>query len=188
MKLRIIAGDLKGRIITLPEKSVRFRPTQGRVRQALAEILKKQIPGAIVADLCAGSGAFGFECLSRGAREAHFVEHDRILARRISEFIKRFGLEKRAMVHVQDVRHFSMTCKSSFDIIFYDPPYAENELAGLLPQILELLSPQGTLLHERAAGKKGAETAQTAFDSTRYFHETRNYGDTGTDFYTRRNA
>ena len=186
MKLRVIAGDLKGRIITLPEKSVWFRPTQGRVRQALAEILKEKIPGAVVADLCAGSGAFGFECLSRGAREAHFVEHDRILAHNVSEFIKRFGLEKCAIVHVQDVRHYGMTCKSSFDIIFYDPPYADNELAGLLPQILELLSPQGTLLYERTAGKKDTET-QTAFDGTRYSHETRNYGDTGVDIYTRRN-
>jgi N6-adenine-specific methylase len=81
-----------------------------------------------------------------------------------------------------------MTCKSSYDIIFYDPPYADKELAGLLPQILELLAPGGTLIYERATVKAGAETALTPFDSNRYSCENRVYGDTRADFYTRRNA
>ena len=188
MKLRIISGDLKGRFITLPDKKVRFRPTQDRVRQSLAETIKDKIPGAVVADLCAGSGAYGFECLSRGAREAHFIEQDRISARNISDFIQRFGLEQRAGVFVQDVRRFVMTCTSAYDIIFYDPPYNDEALAGLLPKILELLSSEGTLIHERANEKGRVETAQTLFDSNRYSCENRVYGDTRADFYTRRNA
>ena len=157
MKLRIISGGLKGRFITLPDKKVRFRPTQERVRQALAESLKEKIPEAIMADLCAGSGAFGFECLSRGAREAHFVERDRISAQNISDCIERFGLGRRAGVFVRDVRQYIMTCTTIYDIIFYDPPYGDETLAGLLPDILKLLSSGGTLVHERANVKKNDE-------------------------------
>jgi 16S rRNA (guanine966-N2)-methyltransferase len=188
MKLRIISGHLKGRFISLSDKSVRFRPTQERVRQALAEIIKQKIPGAAVADLCAGSGAFGLECLSRGAREAHFVEQDRVLARNISDYIERFGLGNRAVVFARDARRYVMTCTAAYDIIFYDPPYGDAALAGLLPCIMELLSPGGVLVHERAAGKERAETGQNPFDDNRFSRESRVYGDTRADFYTRRNA
>ena len=81
-----------------------------------------------------------------------------------------------------------MTCTSAYDIIFYDPPYNDEALAGLLPKILELLSSGGTLIHERANVKKSVETEQPPIDHERFSCENRVYGDTRADFYTRRNA
>jgi 16S rRNA (guanine966-N2)-methyltransferase len=188
MKLRIIAGTLRGRIITLSDKSARFRPTKDRVRQSLAETIKQRLPGSAVADLCAGSGAFGIECLSRGAARTQFVEHDRVLAEGISKHIERFGLTSRSSVFMMDVKRFITLCKDAFDIIFFDPPYADGELAELAPGILGLLTPEGLLLHERASGKEDAEHSEIIVGGARFFCECRRYGDTSVDFYSRRTA
>jgi 16S rRNA (guanine966-N2)-methyltransferase len=188
MKLRIIAGTLRGRTITLSDKSARFRPTKDRVRQSLAETIKQRLPGARVADLCAGSGAFGIECLSRGAARAQFIEHDRVLAESISTHIKRFGLTSRSGVFTTDVKRFVTICKDLFDIIFFDPPYADGGLAELVPGILGLLAPEGLLLHERAAGKEDVERPEMIVGGARFFCECRRYGDTSVDFYSRHTA
>ena len=188
MKLRIIAGTLRGRTITLSDRSARFRPTKDRVRQSLAETIKQRLPGALVADLCAGSGAFGIECLSRGAARAQFIEHDRVLAEGISKHIERFGLSSRSGVFTTDVKRFITVCKDMFDVIFFDPPYADGELALLIPGILGLLAPEGLLLHERAAGKEDAEHSEIVDSGLRFFRESRRYGDTRVDFYSRRTA
>src|SRR5438045_9753157 len=72
--LRIIAGEFKGRRLKVPSgRSV--RPTGERVREAWFSILQQFIPGAGVLDLFAGSGALGFEALSRGAVAVDFVEN-----------------------------------------------------------------------------------------------------------------
>ena len=65
--MKIIAGEYKGRIIEMPDG---IRPTSGKVREALFEILKNQIEGAKFLDLYCGSGAIGIEALSRGAENA----------------------------------------------------------------------------------------------------------------------
>ncbi|MBN2188552.1 MAG: RsmD family RNA methyltransferase, partial [Chitinispirillaceae bacterium] len=77
MRLRIIAGVLRGRILQCPGRQLAFRPTLERTRTAMADMLQPRIGGSITADLCAGSGAFGFEMLSRGAARVDFIENDR---------------------------------------------------------------------------------------------------------------
>ena len=106
MKLRIISGEFKGRYLTLPDRRIKFRPTQQRVRQALVEIVKDRIPGAIAADVCAGSGAFGMELLSRGAQTVHFIEHDRLYGQTIAGYAKSLGVEERCRIFIEDARRF----------------------------------------------------------------------------------
>ena len=88
MRLRITSGYLKGRYINVP-KSELVRPTTERVRETLFNVLNNKISfdGIKVLDIYSGSGALGFECLSRGAGEIHFVEQNSTIYRTLEENI-----------------------------------------------------------------------------------------------------
>jgi 16S rRNA (guanine966-N2)-methyltransferase len=185
MKLRIVAGALGGRYITV-DKNARasdFRPTQQRVRQAVSETIKMRIPGATVVDLCAGSGAFGFEMASRGAATVHFVESDRDRARCITKHIDLFGLQKACRVVPADVRTFVRSAREAYDIVFYDPAYGDAGLAALAGSLTALVSENGILIYERDIS---AVPPPHAFDHAGFVRETRTYGDTAVEFVTRK--
>jgi 16S rRNA (guanine966-N2)-methyltransferase len=185
MRLRIVAGTLGGRYITLDKKarSSDFRPTQERVRQAVSETIKLRIPGATVVDLCAGSGAFGFEMASRGAGQVLFVESDRARARCISRHIELFGLEMACRVLSADVRTFMRSATSTYDIVLYDPPYGDKGLAALAGTLLGLVSENGVLVYERDISHM---PSAEAFPPAAFGRETRTYGDTAVEFITRK--
>jgi 16S rRNA (guanine966-N2)-methyltransferase len=182
MKLRIISGTLSRRYITIDKSASQFRPTQERVRQAAAETLKPRLPGSRAADVCAGSGAFGIELLSRGARHVDFVETDRVRCRIIETHCAAFGVGERCTVIPQDVRRYLGICRSDYDIIFYDPPYEDAALAALVPDLGKLLAPGGVLVYER---DKSGTPQGDRLPSTEYIVDLRNYGDTVVEFITR---
>ena len=128
MKLRIVSGTLRGRYLTLSDTWAKFRPTQERVRQSVMEIIKDRIPGAMAADLCAGSGAFGFELLSRGALSVDFVERDRKCGMKILEHAGALHCDGQCRTSIEDVRRFITRSRGGYDIIFYDPPYEDRSL------------------------------------------------------------
>ena len=148
MKLRIIAGQLKRRTIVLPKSASRFRPTKDIVREAVASMLGRSVQGAVVADMCAGSGAFGFEMISRGAQTVHFVEINRERCRGIASHAHRFDVESRCTISAVDIRSYLKACSLLFDIIYYDPPYDSEELVALIPDILPLLAKKGMMIFE----------------------------------------
>lgn len=169
--MRIIAGKFKNRLIKSP-KGTATRPTTERLREAVFNICQADIEGARFLDLFAGSGAMGFEALSRGAKEAVFLDRDRESVRCIQENIKALGLETQTKVLSGDfikllngiARHLEQ-----FEVIYADPPYkAENvganservpyslQLLHLLDQ-LPLLAPQGYFFLEEAANFTFAE-------------------------------
>ena len=78
--MRIIGGKARGRRLQVPKSGV--RPTPDRVREALCSMLGSEIPDANILDLFAGSGAFGLECLSRGAAALDTAARSRADARR----------------------------------------------------------------------------------------------------------
>jgi 16S rRNA (guanine966-N2)-methyltransferase len=179
MKLRIISGKLKGRYITLSDKCVRFRPTQEIVRQAVAEIIKNDIRNATAADICAGSGAFGFELISRSAGTVHFIEQDRVLAQKISDQAEKFAVNSQCRIIREDVCGFVQRKTFTYNIIFYDPPYENESLKLAVPQLLKLLSLHGVLIYEHAAG-------DAAVNAPDFLMEPRQYGKTVVDFFRRR--
>lgn len=183
MKLRIIAGVLGRRMITVERSAQEFRPTQERIRQAAAETLKPRIPGARAADLCAGSGAFGIELVSRGAASVDFVEDNPARARSILKQCEAFGIGRQCSVVTRDVRGFDACAgragNGGYDIVFYDPPYNEPALAALVPALCGLLAPGGVLVYERA--KSGTPQGELLGGSG-YDVETRTYGDTAVEF------
>jgi len=181
MKLRIISGELKGRYILVPDDAG-FRPTLERTRESVAEILKKRLKSGVkAADFCAGSGAFGFEMLSRGAVSVDFVEKERAAALRISENAKRIGVEERVNVICSDINKFIDNRAAFYNVIFYDPPYDDEKLAQLVPELLELLKDGGVLVYERK--RRLGEKKIIAVDSEKNMFDARIFSDTVVEFY-----
>lgn len=121
--MRIVAGAWRGRLIKAPPGDS-VRPTGDRVREAWMSIVNASLPDAKVLDLFAGSGALGLESLSRGAREAHFVESAARSLEVISRNIETLGAGGRAVVHRADALKFlDKLGDEHFDIAFADPPY-----------------------------------------------------------------
>jgi 16S rRNA (guanine966-N2)-methyltransferase len=182
MKLRIVGGRLGRRVLTIPRAGEQFRPTLEKNRASLAEIVKDIVSGAAVADLCAGSGAMGFELLSRGAKTVHFVENDRTRAKLITEHCTLFGVTISCRVFCDDIRRFIDGFPCTYDIIFFDPPYEDPVLPEVVPLLADGLAKGGLLMYERRKKSPGAVLPSTCpLKLTR----TRIFGDTAVDFYNR---
>jgi len=97
-KVRIIAGDWRGRRLEFAGEP-HLRPTPDRVRETLFNWLQPAIGGAVCLDLFAGSGALGFEALSRGAAHATLVDADARVCAQIRREAKRFGAQGIEVVH-----------------------------------------------------------------------------------------
>jgi 16S rRNA (guanine966-N2)-methyltransferase len=129
--VRIVAGKWRGRRIAAPDDD-RVRPTADRVREAWASIVSPWLPEARVLDLFAGSGALGFEALSRGAAEAHFVELSPAALRCIGENAETLGAGAAAVIHRGDALRFAAGLDAhAYDIAFADPPYGQELATGL---------------------------------------------------------
>jgi len=129
--LRIIAGEFKGRRIKTPTTN-KVRPTSDRVREAWFSILQQSIPAARVLDLFAGSGALGFEALSRGAVSVDFVETHRVSLTALRSNIEALQVEDRVTIHRMDAVRFAERLQpAQYDVAFADPPYATDEAERL---------------------------------------------------------
>jgi 16S rRNA (guanine966-N2)-methyltransferase len=121
--MRVVAGIYKGRRLQAPP-GVDTRPTADRVREALFSILGDRVHDARVLDLFAGSGALGIEALSRGAREATFVDNAAPAIRAIGTNLEALGAD--AQVVRAEARRFVGGASRSgrqYDLVFLDPPY-----------------------------------------------------------------
>lgn len=151
--MRVIAGKSKGIQLKTPE-GVLTRPTTDRVKEALFSILQFELPGAKVLDLFAGTGQLGIEALSRGAKEAVFVDAREDACRLVRENLRRTGLYGKVLRN--DYQSFLSGCREAFDIIFLDPPYAEVFLETAIKRITEIdiLQSGGIIATERPLGKE----------------------------------
>jgi len=131
--LRIIGGEWRGRRIRFPGKGG-VRPTPDRVRETLFNWLAPTVPGSRCLDLFAGSGALGFEALSRGAEFATFIERDRGNAARLRETVALLAPGRAAVVQA-DALAWLAGPPAAHDIVFLDPPFD----AGLLAESMRLL-------------------------------------------------
>jgi 16S rRNA (guanine966-N2)-methyltransferase len=151
--MRISGGIAKGRTIrtkrlfSKASKAEELRPTSSKVREALFDIIRDRIEGAIFVDLYAGTGTVGLESLSRGAREAIFVEPTRLRADAIEETGVQFGFRDKITVVEGTAEGFlkkASTEKKRFDIFFVDPPYFSEEIMKILPLIFKRKLPELT--------------------------------------------
>jgi 16S rRNA (guanine966-N2)-methyltransferase len=148
-RVRIIGGRWRGRNLTIPE-SAAVRPTPNRARETLFNWLAPVISGARCLDVYAGTGALGFEALSRGASQVCFIERDAALATAIKRRAAELGADpEAARVVEQDAEQFlGRASEARFEIAFLDPPYA-TELAPLLALLKHWLAPQALVYVER---------------------------------------
>lgn len=132
-KIRIIGGKWRGRKLPVPALPG-LRPTPDRVRVTLFNWLQPMIEGAVCLDLFAGTGALGFEAMSRGAARVVMVEQDPRLARGIEE--QRLHLDCAAIEIIQaDALTWLNATNEVFDLVFLDPPFRKN-LIGPTCEIL----------------------------------------------------
>lgn len=121
-RLRIIGGDYRRRLLPVLD-SPGLRPTPDRVRETLFNWLTAALPGARVLDLFAGTGALGLEALSRGAREATFVERDARVAAQLRENLATLGADTQARVVGADAASFLAGPAAPCSLVFLDPPF-----------------------------------------------------------------
>jgi 16S rRNA (guanine966-N2)-methyltransferase len=158
--VRIVAGRWRGRTIDAPAGQ-NVRPTLDRVREAWMSILQKDLPGARVLDLFAGSGALGLEALSRGAVSADFVEKNAAGLRSLRANIEKLDAGDEATVHRAEAIQFAESLPAgAYDVAFADPPYSGSGAVMLASRWLQV--PFATVLSiEHAASTTmppGAET------------------------------
>jgi 16S rRNA (guanine966-N2)-methyltransferase len=151
-ELRIIAGALRGRRWRVPDVEG-LRPTPDRVRETLFNWLAPHIAGRRVLDLFAGSGALGFEALSRGAASATLVEQDRRALAALRETAQRFGLATARIEAAEALAFLGMQPAGAFDLAFLDPPFQSGLLGPALQRIGRrgLIAPGGFCYVEQPA-------------------------------------
>ena len=166
--MRIVAGSLKGRAIVAPEGQG-TRPTSDRARQAIFNVLEHAawaedvLDGARVIDLYAGSGALGYEAISRGAAFCLFVETDDGARGAIRENMDAYGLFGRTRVHrrsATDLGPRPGSAGEAFTLAFLDPPYAKGLGEQTLAKLLEgnWLAPEAVVIFERGSDEPEIET------------------------------
>jgi 16S rRNA (guanine966-N2)-methyltransferase len=138
--VRVVGGEARGRRLTAPPGRG-TRPTTDRAREAIFDMLGSldAVEGADVVDLFSGSGALGIEALSRGARSAVFVEHDRDAAGYIRANLAATGLAgPNARVVTADVLRWLDTA-SPCSLALVDPPFAFDHWALILERLAPLV-------------------------------------------------
>ena len=179
----ITAGQFKGRRLVAPST---IRATEAKVRQALFNILGSFIEDARVLDGFAGSGACGFEALSRGAAFVAFMESDAEAVVSIRDNLARFGValprEAWRVVHLEVERGLRELAKTEppFEVVIFDPPYRTEEGKKALNALVDcaMLAPNGIVAvehHQRTELPQGIGPLQQC--------KRHRYGDTVLSFY-----
>ena len=139
--MRIISGTLRGKILKAP-LGQNTRPTSDKARQGIFNIIEHSpicdgIVGKNVLDVFAGTGAFGIEALSRGAKSVCFIENDRNAIGILNENIKSCRLENSTKVISKDATKLENII-GTFDIVFLDPPYEKGLVNLALVKLIDL--------------------------------------------------
>ncbi len=144
-RLRIVAGKWGGRFLPIAD-APGLRPTSERIRETLFNWLAPTIEGARCLDLYAGTGALGFEALSRGASEVVFVEQApvAVAALRQAEYMLRAD---DSVIHVGDaIRFLNTATQAPYNVVFLDPPFADARLTEVCELLVAHLAP-GALVY-----------------------------------------
>ncbi len=158
--MKIIAGKHKGRVLD-SFKNDNTRPTSAMAREGIFSKLQKVIPNAVVVDLFSGTGALGFEALSRGCKTAILVEKDRSTSKMIrSNNVK---MQESAVILNYDFKDglkWVRSKKMKPDVIFLDPPYVSKFAEQSIKYIEEheLLAKNGIIVFEHDLNKNFEHT------------------------------
>ncbi len=148
--MRVISGSVGGIKLKSPSGD-EVRPTTDLVKQAVFNMLQFELEGRRVLDLFAGSGQMGIEALSRGAKEAVFIDRSRASVALVRENLKRCRLEGKVL-QTDALRYLSQG--ERFDLVFLDPPYDAELYGPVLERInaVDNLTEGGIIVCEARAG------------------------------------
>lgn len=162
--MRIIAGRFKNQEIKTPKNAATTRPTTDRTKEAIFSHLDAtgMLDGACVVDIYAGTGALGFEALSRGAQSVTFVEADATIAALIAQTAR--GLKgpdvRQVAVRIVRTKAEKYTAKLAenadsaprVDVVFMDPPYAvpTDAVNAQIRDMTAVLADDGVIMVERS--------------------------------------
>lgn len=150
-QVRIIGGSLRGSRLPVPDMPG-LRPSGDRARETLFNWLQGELAGRRVLDLFAGSGALGFEAVSRGAAEAWLVERDPRQAQSLSDSARRLKTETVKVVCADGLAWLAQP-GPRFDLAFVDPPFAAGIWQAAATALQPRLSPQAWVYVELAQGR-----------------------------------
>ncbi|MBZ4668512.1 MAG: rsmD [Defluviitaleaceae bacterium] len=155
--LRVIAGSAKGHKLKVP-KGFETRPTTDKIKESLFNIIAPDLFDCSFLDLYSGTGAIGIEALSRGAKKAVFIDKSPVCKKIIEENLLHTKLNHLGIVYQCSVNAGLDLLKERnecFDIIFMDPPYAEDVIDETIMKIADygLLNDSGYIIIEHASEK-----------------------------------
>lgn len=150
-QVRIIAGSLRGSRLPVPGMPG-LRPSTDRARETLFNWLQGEVSGRRVLDLFAGSGALGFEAISRGASEAWLIERDSRQAQSLSDSARRLKTEGLRVVCADGLAWLGQG-GPSFDLVFLDPPFAADLWQAAATALQPRLAAQAWVYVEIAHGQ-----------------------------------
>lgn len=130
-QLRIIAGEWRGRKLEFLATDG-LRPTPDRVRETLFNWIQTVVPGAQCLDMFSGSGALGFEALSRGAERMTFIERDAAAARQLNANLQNLKAQNGEIIQTDVLAWLEASQQdqeSKYDLVFLDPPFRQNLIA-----------------------------------------------------------
>ncbi len=179
MNVRVIAGKFGGRILDAPD-TAKTHPMSERIRNALFNSLGDGVEGTMVLDAFAGSGAVGFEALSRGADHVIFLEKDRIAGKVIEKNIHTLNCADNAKLIRASVAAWSENNPDvQFDVIFADPPYHDTQFSTVT-RLFSHLKP-GALMVLSHPGRGEAPTETKGIVVV----DNRSYGTASLTFFRR---
>ena len=140
-KMRIISGKLKGKSLNFLKNST-TRPLKDSVKENIFNILKHsnlinlKIDKANILDLYSGIGSFGLECISRGAKKVTFIEQDKNAFAVLKENVLKLSIIKDTKIINDKIENFlNSTLQEKYDILFFDPPFSDQEFIKSLKNI-----------------------------------------------------
>ncbi len=154
--MRIISGIYGGRKYNRKAPDG-VRPTLDAVRESIFNILNNYIDydDLKVLDICAGTGALGFEALSRGVASCDFVDKSKNSIDYIKAFAQHLNLDKECyeVINVEALKYLQQKLSVQYDLIFTDPPYIENFISQMTKfiEVNQILTIDGIMVVEHSS-------------------------------------
>ena len=177
--MKITGGTSRGRQLAAI-KGLRIRPTSSKVREAIFNILGRDIYGLRVLDLFAGTGILGIEAISRGALACLFVDNSNLSLKIIKKNLELCGLQESGFILKRDIlQGFFLEhplIKAGIDLVFIDPPYGKNLIPPVLKRLTEgnILASSSVVIAESLKNDKVPDsTGKLTLCDSRFYGETK---------------
>ncbi len=167
--MRVTTGLARGRNLEAPQ-GLDTRPSSDMTKQAVFNIIQNYVEGCVFLDLFAGSGQMGIEALSRGAKQAVFIDSSSKAVEVVKTNLKHCGLMEQARVAQMEAKSFLQNGSQKFDVIFLDPPYQQQMIDAVLPLAVERLEENGIIVCETERNETLPEQAGEYVETKTYLY------------------